>query len=173
MAGRVANVQSYTYLYCMDWIRTRHVQLFLTAMTVNGGEMVDQGHATVLIVDDDKTRLLLDVFVKADGYRTLLAADGADALRLAREMHPDVVLLDVIMPDMDGFQVARRLKDDPATRAIPLIIVSALDDGIVRARLKACGAEEFIGKPVDRWDLSRRLGRLLHPGSTGTGEAGP
>lgn len=116
--------------------------------------------------------MLLDVFVKADGHRTLLAADGAGALRLAREMRPDLILLDVIMPDMDGFQVARRLKDDPVTRAIPLIIVSALDDAVAQARLRACGAEAFIGKPVERWGLSRLLGRLLRPGDRHDAEGG-
>lgn len=116
--------------------------------------------------------MLLDVFVKTDGHRTLLAAHGADALRLAREMRPDLILLDVIMPDMDGFQVARHLKGDPATRAIPVIIVSALDDAVAQARLRACGAEAFIGKPVDRWALSRLIDRLLRPGDGHDAEGG-
>ncbi|WP_137896634.1 response regulator [Ramlibacter sp. 2FC] len=117
---------------------------------------------TILIVEDEeRNRRLLDVFVSADGFEAVLASDGATALRMAASRAPALVLLDLMMPDMDGFEVMRRLKENPATRDIPVIIVSALDDMASRQRLMACGAEEFICKPVDRWELSMRMRRLL------------
>lgn len=119
----------------------------------------------VLIVEDEeRNRRLLDVFVSAEGFEPILVSNGEAALRLAATGAPDLVLLDLMMPDMDGFEVIRRLKENPATRDIPVIIVSALDDVASRQRLVACGAEEFICKPVDRWELSMRMRRLLDGG---------
>lgn len=116
----------------------------------------------ILVVDDEsRNRRLLDVFLKAEGFDVLQAATGAEALALVAAELPDAVLLDLMMPDMDGFQVMQRLKELPGTRPIPIIIVSALDDLAARQRVLASGAEDFIGKPVDRWELSVRLRRLL------------
>lgn len=133
----------------------------------------------VLIVEDEEhNRRLLDVFVRADGFESVLAPNGEAALRMAATRAPALVLLDLMMPDMDGFEVIRRLKENPATRDIPVIIVSALDDVASRQRLVACGAEEFICKPVDRWELSMRMRRLLDarrktaPGTQASGNAG-
>lgn len=126
----------------------------------------------VLIVDDEPRNVrLLEIFLQAEGYEALQATSGAQALTLAAAKLPDVVLLDLMMPDMDGFQVVRRLKEDPSTRSILVIIVSALDGPAARQRVLACGAEDFIGKPVDRWELSLRLRRLLQgrDGASGGG----
>jgi len=115
----------------------------------------------ILIVDDEASnRRLLEVFLRAESFDVLQAASGAEALALAAES-PDAVLLDLMMPEMDGFQVLRRLKENPGTRHIPVIIVSALDDLAARQRVLASGADDFIGKPIDRWELSLRLHRLL------------
>lgn len=127
--------------------------------------MAESLPAKVLIVEDEEhNRRLLDVFVRADGFVPVLAPNGEAALRMAATRAPALVLLDLMMPDMDGFEVIRRLKENPATRGIPVIIVSALDDVASRQRLVACGAEEFICKPVDRWELSMRMRRLLDAG---------
>lgn len=118
--------------------------------------------ATILIVDDDeRNRKLLDVFARADGYATVAAKGGAEGLILAASHQPGLVLLDLMMPGMDGFEFARRLKEDPATRSIPIMIVSALDDVASHQRIIASGADDFIRKPVDRWELSLRVARLL------------
>jgi len=118
---------------------------------------------TILIVDDEeRNRKLLDVFVKADGYHTLAAAGGKEGIALAASELPDLILLDLMMPGMDGFEVVRWLKGNPSTCSIPVIIVSSLDDVAARQRMLASGAEEFINKPVDRWELSLRMSRLLH-----------
>ena len=116
----------------------------------------------VLIVDDEeRNRRLLDVLVRTEGYQTISASNGHEAIALAKSAQPDLILLDLMMPAMDGFDVTSALKNDPATSAIPIIIVSALNDMAVRRRLLASGVDEFINKPVDRWELSLRLSRLL------------
>jgi CheY-like chemotaxis protein len=123
--------------------------------------------ATILIVDDEEqNRKLLEVFARADGYRTLVAASGQEGLALAIAEQPDVVLLDLMMPGMDGFEVARALKNNPSTNAIPIMIVSSLDDAATRSRLGATGADHLITKPVDRWQLSRGITELLKLGRT-------
>lgn len=116
---------------------------------------------TVLIVDDEeRNRRLLEVFASSDGYRTLTATNGEQGLLLARKERPDVVLLDLMMPAMDGFEVARRIKSQPETTAIPVIVVSSLDDAASRARMRECGVDRILGKPIDRWELSRSIAEL-------------
>lgn len=118
--------------------------------------------AKVLIIDDEeRNRKLLEVLVQADGHATVLAASGDRGIELAVSEQPDVVLLDLMMPGMDGFEVVQRLKRNTVTRSLPIIIVTALDDVASNRRILASGADEFICKPVDRWELSLRLSRLL------------
>lgn len=117
---------------------------------------------TVLIVDDeDRNRRLLEVFVRADGYAVLTAASGAEAIRLACAQRPDLVLLDLMMPGQDGFEVARALRADERTARIPVLIVTSLDDAAARSRAGAAGADELIVKPVDRWKLTDAMRRAL------------
>jgi len=118
--------------------------------------------ARVLVVDDeDRNRRLLSAMLEADGYVPLEAADGEQALELARQDPPDLVLLDIMMPGMDGYEVARALKAAEATHAVPIIMVTALRDrGSIVKALEA-GAEEFVSKPVDRWELRVRVKNLL------------
>jgi CheY-like chemotaxis protein len=124
--------------------------------------MENTEHARILIVDDEeRNRRLVDVLLRTDGYQTLSAGSGREALALAASAHPDLILLDLMMPGMDGFEVTHALRSDPVTSAIPIMIVSALDDVATHRRLLASGADEFIRKPVDRWELSLRMSRLL------------
>jgi putative two-component system response regulator len=118
--------------------------------------------ARVLVVDDEEgNRRVLAAIVDAEGYFSLEAPDGERALELARTSLPDVILLDVMMPGMDGYQVARALKADKATKAIPIVMVTALDDREARLRGLEAGAEEFVSKPVDRSELRIRVRNLL------------
>lgn len=118
--------------------------------------------AKVLIVDDEeRNRKLLRALVESEGYRTLEAASGREALALAGAEFPAVILLDLMMPGMDGFETAKRLKADASTQHIPIAIVTALDDPSARMRALASGAEEVLLKPVDRWELSARLRNLV------------
>ncbi|OGA18324.1 MAG: two-component system response regulator [Betaproteobacteria bacterium RIFCSPLOWO2_02_FULL_66_14] len=118
--------------------------------------------ARILVVDDeDRNRRLLVAMLEAEGYSAAEAADGAQALELARQSPPDIILLDIMMPGMDGYEVARALKTDAATKAIPVVMVTALDDRDSRLRGLEAGAEEFITKPVDRNELRIRVRNLL------------
>lgn len=118
--------------------------------------------ARILVVDDeDRNRRLLTAMLEVDGCVVLEAADGEQALELARRNPPDLVLLDIMMPTMDGYEVARTLKADEATRAVPIIMVTALHDRGSIVRALEAGAEEFVSKPVDRWELRVRVKNLL------------
>lgn len=124
--------------------------------------------ATILIVDDEeRNRKLLEVFMQAEGYRTISVGDGREAVALASRERPNLILLDMMMPGMDGFDVARALKGEPTLRHIPLIIVSSLDDIASRRRVLSAGADEVLNKPVDRWQLSQHVSRLLTAASSG------
>ena len=118
--------------------------------------------ATILIVDDEpKNRSLLEVLLKAKGYLTVTANSGEEALAMVTEKPPDLILLDVMMPGMNGYDVAGKLKANPATRNLPIIMLSALDDrGSKLAGLNA-GAEDFLTKPIDRAELWVRVRNLL------------
>lgn len=128
----------------------------------------------ILIVDDEeRNRRLLDVFARAEGYVTISASGGEEGLAKALAEQPDIILLDLMMPCMDGFEVTRKLKADPATRSIPIMIVTALEDVASHRRMLASGADEFINKPVDRWELSMRMAKLLRERNGDFGAAGP
>jgi putative two-component system response regulator len=119
--------------------------------------------ATILIVDDiaanrETLRELLDM----PGYEIIEAANGPTALRLARETPPDLVLLDVMMPCMGGYEVCRRMRADPALADVPIIMVTALDDPeSVLAGLEA-GADDFLTKPVNGGILRARVRTRLN-----------
>ena len=118
--------------------------------------------ARILVVDDEeRNRRLLAAMLEAEGYSASQAADGMQALELARRSLPDLILLDIMMPGMDGYEVARVLKADAATRPIPVVMVTALDDRESRLRGLEAGAEEFVTKPVDRNELRVRVRNLL------------
>jgi signal transduction histidine kinase/CheY-like chemotaxis protein len=114
---------------------------------------------TVLIVDDnaDTVQLLADVLGSA-GYHTATAFSGPDALRIAQEIKPDLITLDVMMPGLSGWQVLRKLKEEPETRAIPVVIVSVIDNHPLAISL---GANDAITKPLNSATLLKTLGRTL------------
>jgi signal transduction histidine kinase len=119
-------------------------------------------NCSILIVDDEKINVtLFSAQLNGANYATLTANSGQEALQLARERHPDLILLDVMMPHMDGFEVASRLKSNEATRNIPIIMVTALDDHESMLRGLECGAEEFLTKPVLSAELLLRVRNLL------------
>ena len=106
--------------------------------------------ATVLIVDDSPAQVFsLQKLVEEWGHKTLAAQSGDEALQIAREELPDVILMDVVMPGMSGFQTARKLTRDLATRSIPVIFVSIKDDEADRIWGMRQGATAYITKPVN------------------------
>jgi PAS domain S-box-containing protein len=118
--------------------------------------------ARILIVDDERAnREILKVLLAPEGYVLLTAASGEEALATIDAQHPDLVLLDVMMTGLDGYQVAARIKGNPVTRSIPIVLVTALDDRHARMLGLSAGAEDFLSKPVDRAELSVRVRNLL------------
>jgi signal transduction histidine kinase/DNA-binding response OmpR family regulator len=116
-----------------------------------------QGGDLVLVVDDDPGMLdLLGRLLARDGYRVATASSGEEGIELARTLHPQAVVLDVLMPHLDGWAVLSTLKSDDHTRAIPVIVLTMLDDGEMAFAL---GAAEFMTKPVDRQVLAGALRR--------------
>ncbi|RAK69166.1 PleD family two-component system response regulator [Phenylobacterium kunshanense] len=117
--------------------------------------------ARILVVDDIESNVrLLEAKLSAEYYEVLTASDGPTALAMAAAERPDIVLLDVMMPGMDGFQVCRRLKDDPETRHIPVVLVTALDGRADRVAGLEAGADDFLTKPIDDVMLFARVRSL-------------
>ena len=116
----------------------------------------------ILVVDDIlANRRLLQAKLEARYFEVILAANGADALEMASEHMPDVILLDVMMPGMDGYEVCRRLKADPKTAHIPVVMVTALNQQESRLEGLKAGADDFMTKPFDDFGLMTRIGALL------------
>lgn len=114
--------------------------------------------ARILIVDDELgARQTLEALLFSEGYELAFAASGAEALAKAAELTPDLILLDVMMPDMDGFEVCRRLRADPLLAEVPVIVVTALDDRDSLLRGIEAGADDFVSKPFDRTELRARV----------------
>lgn len=119
-------------------------------------------NSKVLIVDDNPQNLeLLQAFVESLPVKVLTARDGQEALQQVAAHHPDLVLLDIMMPRMSGFQVCDRIKQDPATRDIQVLVVTALRgiDDIEEAA--SVGADDFVSKPVSKIELVTRIKSLL------------
>jgi two-component system cell cycle response regulator len=117
--------------------------------------------ARILVVDDIEANVrLLEAKLMAEYYEVMVAYDGPTALAMAAEQHPDIVLLDVMMPGMDGFEVCRRLKDEPLTRHIPVVLITALDGRADRIAGLEAGADEFLNKPIDDVMLFSRVRSL-------------
>ncbi len=116
----------------------------------------------ILIIDDDeRNRRLLTALLSLQGHECLLASSGKQALDVVRLTPPDIILLDLVMPEMDGFEVARILKSNQATRCIPIIMLTSLNDADSRIRGLQAGAEDFVSKPFDRIELQMRIRNLL------------
>ncbi len=117
---------------------------------------------TILIVDDDEMNIkLLKGMLRSEKYRLAEAIDGEEALGKVEKISPDLILLDVMMPGIDGFEVCRRLKRDERTRAIPVVMITALRDRDHRMKAMDVGADDFLIKPVDATELRIRVKSLL------------
>jgi len=121
----------------------------------------------ILIVDDLATnRIILKVKLNAACYETLLASNGAEALAIARAQQPTLILLDMMLPDISGIEVCRRLRADPATVHIPVVIITASTDRRSRLSALEAGADEFLTKPLNEVILLARIRSLLRARET-------
>src|SRR5919202_2907894 len=116
----------------------------------------------ILLVDDDPTNLLLlEELLLSEGYFPLLAASGSEALKLAAESSPELILLDVMMPQMDGFEVCRRLREDPKLQTIPVVFLTALDDEESRLRGLEMMGDDYLTKPINSKLLLTKIASIL------------
>jgi len=119
-------------------------------------------NSKVLIVDDEPTALTtLDAILAGDGYQIEYATSGASALEKAEQLLPDLILLDVMMPGMNGFEVCKRIRSTPKLAEVPIIILTALDDRSSRLQGIEAGADDFLIKPVDRQEMRLRVRTIL------------
>jgi putative two-component system response regulator len=118
--------------------------------------------ASVLVVDDMAAHArLVEALLAPDGHSVRMADGGVEALRLIRADPPDLVLMDVMMPELDGFETCRAIKQDATTRLIPVVLVTALDDTASRIRGIEAGADDFVSKPFNALELRARVRSLL------------
>jgi two-component system, cell cycle response regulator DivK len=122
---------------------------------------------TILIVEDQtELRTVNSLFLEKHGYRVLAVADGAEGVRSAREDRPDLIIMDLSVPVLDGFLATRQIKQDPATRNIPVVVLTAHSYGSAGRRARAAGCDGFLIKPCEPsrllWEVQQRIG----PGTT-------
>jgi CheY-like chemotaxis protein len=124
----------------------------------------NQQHKTplILVVDDNRENLeLLEAYLEDLDCRSIPAYDGPEALEIVKKDNPDLILLDIMMPKMSGFEVCRRIKNDPATSHIPIIMVTALNEFGDMQRAVDCGTDDFVSKPVNKLELLTRVKTML------------
>ena len=116
----------------------------------------------ILIADDNQPNCeLLEAYLADLDCEVAMAADGLDALSKVKSFQPDLILLDVMMPKLSGFEVCRKLKDDPATRRIMILMVTALNElGDIERAVQA-GTDDFLSKPVNKLELVKRVENML------------
>jgi len=117
----------------------------------------------VLVVDDNaqNLELLVEYLQSMGGLQTATATDGLEALEVVRVFQPDLIVLDIMMPRMSGFEVCQKLKADPETRDIPILMVTALNEMGDIERAVEAGTDDFLSKPVNRLELLTRVRTLL------------
>src|SRR6188472_665841 len=118
--------------------------------------------STVLLVDDNPQNVeLLQAFLESLPVRIVTAFDGVDALEKVQQHNPDLILLDIMMPRMSGFQVCRKVKGDPNTKDIQILMVTALNELGDIEQASECGTDDFVSKPVNKFELLTRVKSLL------------
>jgi len=128
----------------------------------------------LLLIDDEPAiQTLVRLVMEADGWQVLVAGEGAQGLALAREQQPDVILLDVALPDVSGLEICRQLKADPVTSSIPVAMLTAMAQETDRRAALALGADDYVTKPWRPAALIARITSLLEKRGNKTGSEPP
>ena len=123
----------------------------------------------ILIADDSQPNAeLLEAHLDGSGFDTRIATNGEDTLAAARDWKPDVILLDVMMPKLSGFEVCRQLRADPATKSVGILMVTALDQPTDVEQAVAAGTDDFITKPINKTELLLRVRAMLESRAQGS-----
>src|SRR6266478_4358241 len=123
----------------------------------------------ILIADDSQANAeLLEAHLDGSGFETRIVSNGEDTLAAARDWKPEIILLDVMMPKLSGFEVCRRLRTNPATKGIGILMVTALDQPTDVEQAVAAGTDDFITKPINKTELLLRVRALLESRSQTT-----
>lgn len=131
-------------------------------LTSKDGGCMTERKPRILCVDDEPVDLkLFEAALAPEGYEVIKATNGKEALEIIKEQGVDIVFLDVMMPEMDGYEICRRLKKNPLTQHIPIVMVTALSDKESKIKGLEAGANDFLTKPVDRIELLIRTNNLL------------
>lgn len=123
--------------------------------------MKDLSECVVLIVDDTEANVDILVDALAEDYDIAVAMDGESALEIVEDDKPDLILLDIMMPGMDGYEVCEKLKADDATKGIPIMFLSGKTDAADRQKAMAMGAVDFVTKPIDVPDIQQKVKNYL------------
>ena len=124
-------------------------------------EPINEPRPILLVVDDVETNIDMLLETLSEDYVVRVATDGADAIDSVKKARPDLILLDVVMPGMDGFEVCRRLKDDPTTHSIPVIFITALDEIMDKVKGFSVGGVDYVTKPFQPEEVRARVGLHL------------
>ena len=123
---------------------------------------IDISSSRVLIADDiQQNRELLEAYIADEGYEILMASDGQQTMQLVDQQQPDLILLDIMMPRMSGYEVCSQIKGDPARRGILVLMVTALNEAGDIEKAVNAGCDDFLTKPVNRLELRTRVRSLL------------
>ncbi len=125
-----------------------------------------QAKKLLLIDDEPAIQTLVRLVMEADDWQVLVASEGMQGLALAREQHPDVILLDVALPDVSGLEICRQLKADPSTSATPVAMLTAMAQETDRRAAMALGADDYVTKPWRPAALVARVTSLLEKGAS-------
>lgn len=118
--------------------------------------------ATILIIDDSPSQIAhFSKLLEKNGHEIMVAEDGASGVAMAKSAQPDLILMDVVMPELNGFQATRKLTQDPETKDIPVIIVTTKDQETDKVWGQRQGAKGFMVKPVAEADLMAEIGKFL------------
>jgi chemosensory pili system protein ChpA (sensor histidine kinase/response regulator) len=150
-------------IYMLNPIQIAHrEELVVGSVKITQAKKTQDTRQVALVVDDSLTmRKVLSRLLEREGYRVVTAIHGIDALQLLQEVTPDIILTDIEMPNMDGFELVRQLRSDDATHKTPIIMISSRTAEKHQALAQALGVNDFMGKPIHDEAFLENIARLL------------